>query len=260
MRAKKSFGQHFLVNDSAAQKIVDTAIMLANNLPILEVGPGKGVLTDILIRQKAIFRAIDADRDMIHFLQNKYPEHNADFILHNVLKYPMDTLFEGNPFVVMGNFPYNISSQIVFKIIDNMAMIPFMVGMFQKEVADRIIAPPGDKTYGAISVLVQSLYSGEKILKLSPGSFDPPPKVHSAVITLSRKDDQIDYDWRKFKSIVKITFGQRRKMLRNTLKGIVQDSDFLKNEFFNQRPEQLSVEDFIHLTKEIEKQTNNESK
>lgn len=252
MKAKKSFGQHFLVNALAAEQIVDTAIALAKELPILEVGPGRGVLTQHLITRKKTFKAIDADRDMVLFLEKQYNHLDDTFLLFNVLKYPFDKLFDNKEFIVMGNFPYNISSQIVFKIIENRSLVPGMVGMFQKEVADRIIAKPGNKVYGAISVIVQSLYLGTKVFDLGPDSFEPPPKVNSSVITLTRKDVIIDYDWKKFKSLVKLTFGQRRKMIRNTLKSMVPDESFLKSEFFNQRPEQLSVEDFIHITKQID--------
>lgn len=253
VKAKKSFGQHFLKNLDAADRIVTTSIQAAGDLPILEVGPGKGVLTDFLIQKGHPFRAIDADRDMIAYLDKAYPTHLNTFILSNVLKFPFEELFENKPFVVMGNFPYNISSQIVFKIMENEHLIPYVVGMFQKEVADRIIAPSGNKVYGAISVLVQSLYTGKKIMNLTPGSFNPPPKVHSSVISLERRDIEIDYDWRHFRNIVKATFGQRRKMIRNTLKSMVDDKSMLEDDFFNQRPEQLNVNDFVHLAKKIPK-------
>lgn len=253
VKAKKSFGQHFLKNLTAADKIVSTSIDVANGLPILEIGPGKGVLTDILIEKKHEFRALDADRDMIAYLDKNYPNMYNIFILANVLKYPFEEVFENKPFVVMGNFPYNISSQIVIKVLKNYTLIPFVVGMFQKEVADRIIAPPGNKIYGTISVLTQSLYAGKRVMNLTPGSFDPPPKVNSTVIILERKNETIDYDWRHFRNIVKLTFGQRRKMIRNTLKSIVEDHSILEDDFFNKRPEQLSVKDFIHLAKEIPK-------
>lgn len=254
MRAKKSYGQHFLINESLAESIVSLAIEKADGLPILEVGPGKGVLTKYLIGQDISFQAVDADRDMIDYLVATYSDHQKLFIQGDFLKQPIDQFFEQREFVLLGNFPYNISSQIVFKAIQFQEHIPWMIGMFQKEMADRIIAPHGSKTYGAISVLTQIYYTGKTVFKVSPGSFSPPPKVQSSVLLFERKSRlPSDVDPRQFRAIVKSSFGQRRKMLRNTLKPLVEEKSLLEKPLFSKRPEQLSVEDFIELTLMIQK-------
>ena len=255
VRAKKSYGQHFLINESLAESIVRLAIEKANGKSILEVGPGKGVLTKHLIKNKINFKAVDADRDMIHFLENTYPETKDRLIQGDFLKQRLDQIFAEKEFVLLGNFPYNISSQIVFQAIQYQDHIPWMIGMFQKEMADRIIAPHGSKTYGAISVLTQVYYSGKTVFKVSPGSFSPPPKVNSSVLLFGRKPILPEgVDPKQFRSIVKTSFGQRRKMLRNTLKTWVDDKSVLESALFSKRPEQLSVQNFIDLTLKIQKQ------
>jgi len=169
------------------------------------------------------------------------------------LKAKLDEIFENQPFALIGNFPYNISSQIVFKMVDYRHLISEMVGMFQKEMAERIIAAPGGKDYGVISVLTQAFYEGKLLFNVSKGNFNPPPKVESAVIRLTRKESpELDYDFQLFRNIVKTTFNQRRKMLRNTLKGFFKDETILEDPFFQQRPEQLSVADFVELTRRVE--------
>jgi len=187
---------------------------------VLEVGPGQGMLTKYLLKHAFELVVVEADRDMVFHLKKHYPQLAGQIIQEDFLKVPLDTFFKNEVFGLIGNFPYNISSQILFKMLDYKAQIPEMVGMFQKEVADRVIAPPGSKTYGVISVLIQAHYSGELLF---------------------------DVD-----SIVKQTFGQRRKMMRNTMKSFSKDPDFLSNPFFTQRPEQLSLEDFIQVTKWVE--------
>lgn len=255
MRAKKSYGQHFLINESLAESIVHLAIEKANGIPILEVGPGKGVLTKHLIQNKIDFKAVDADRDMIYFLGKNYPRIKDQLIQGDFLKQRLDQMFTDPEFVLLGNFPYNISSQIVFQSIQYQNHIPWIIGMFQREMADRIIAPPGSKTYGAISVLTQVYYSGKTVYKVSPGSFSPPPKVNSSVILFERKPIlPSEVDPKQFRKIVKMSFGQRRKMLRNTLKTIVEDKSLLESELFSKRPEQLSVQNFIDLTLNLQKQ------
>lgn len=255
MKAKKSYGQHFLINESLAESIVSLAIEKADGLPILEVGPGKGVLTKYLIDKKISFSAVDADRDMIEFLVSTYPDQEKEFIQGDFLKQAIDQIFSQKEFVLLGNFPYNISSQIVFKAIQYQDHIPWMIGMFQKEMADRIIAPHGSKTYGAISVLTQIYYSGKTVYKVSPGSFNPPPKVQSSVVLFERKNIlPAEVDPKQFRAIVKSSFGQRRKMLRNTLKPFVEEKSLIEQSIFSKRPEQLSVQDFIELTLMIQKQ------
>lgn len=254
MKAKKSYGQHFLINEPAAEKIAYGLIRAEGIDNVLEIGPGKGVLTKYLIRQDINLRVVEADRDMVSYLEENYPVLRERIIFLDFLKLDLAKVFDGQPFYLTGNYPYNISSQIIFKMLKHKELIPEMIGMFQKEVADRIIAPHGSKTYGVVSVLAQAHYDGKMFMKVSPGSFSPPPKVNSAVIRLTRKVNfELPCSEKLFRAVVKTGFGQRRKMLRNTLKSIIDDSELLESEFFKQRPEQLSVEDFITLTCIIEK-------
>jgi 16S rRNA (adenine1518-N6/adenine1519-N6)-dimethyltransferase len=254
LKAKKSYGQHFLVNEHTAEKIA-TSLLLENGInKVLEIGPGKGMLTKYLLKQGFDLKVVEADRDMIAHLQEYYPNLADDIIFLDFLKLNLYKVFEGEEFCIIGNFPYNISSQIVFKMLKAKDIVPEMVGMFQKEVADRIIAPPGSKVYGVISVLTQAFYEGTMLIKLPPGAFNPPPKVNSAVIRLKRKDNQeLGCDHRLFRIIVKTSFNSRRKMLRNTLKPLLEDTEILADEMFNERPEQLSVADFVVLTNKLEK-------
>ena len=256
MRAKKSFGQHFLTNLHAAQQIVD-ALDLNNGVSnVLEIGPGKGVLTNFLIEKEIHLKVVEADRDMVAHLSSSIPQLSDDIIFLDFLKLKLSKVFDNEPFLMIGNYPYNISSQIVFKMLKYKELIPQMVGMFQREVAERIVAPHGSKTYGVISVLVQAFYTGKIILKVSPGSFSPPPKVHSAVIRLDRKENMdLGCDERLFRRVVKSAFNQRRKMMRNSLKSIIVDTSILEMDVFNKRPEQLSLEQFIELTTLIEENT-----
>ncbi len=252
MKAKKSFGQHFLINEPLAEKIATSIQSIAHTPNVLEIGPGKGVLTKYLLDQKINLKVVEADKDMVGYLQNHFPSLKEHIIYLDFLKLNMQKAFDGAPFCILGNFPYNISSQILFKMIDHRTLIPEMVGMFQKEVSDRVIAPPGSKTYGVISVLIQAFYRGETIVKVSPGSFNPPPKVNSSVIRLTRKEnDDLGCDYGHFRTIVKSAFNQRRKMMRNTLKTIVKDPSLLSHPIFTKRPEQLSVDEFVTLTKMI---------
>jgi len=255
VRAKKSYGQHFLINESLAESIVRLAIQKANGLPILEVGPGKGVLTKHLIGQAINFKAVDADRDMIAYLKRQYKGIKERLIQGDFLKQRLDTMFDETEFVLLGNFPYNISSQIIFQSILYQNHIPWIIGMFQKEMADRIIAPHGSKTYGAISVLTQVYYQGKTVFKVSPGSFSPPPKVNSSVLLFERNPIlPEEVNPKQFRSVVKSSFGQRRKMLRNTLKPMIKDEALLEDSIFTKRPEQLSVQNFIELTLMIQNQ------
>jgi 16S rRNA (adenine1518-N6/adenine1519-N6)-dimethyltransferase len=246
MKAKKSYGQHFLNREDLAEKI-STSISTPEGR-LLEIGPGKGVLTKYLLSLYSDVKCVEADGDMVEYLSRHYPSLSANVIYEDFLKLRLEDVFEGKSFALIGNFPYNISSQIVFKMLQYKQLIPEMVGMFQKEVAQRIISKPGSKEYGIISVLVQADYDGEYLFSIGPSAFTPPPKVNSGVIRLTRRSNsQVDSEYRLFKMLVKTTFQQRRKMLRNTLRPLVDDLSILADPFFDQRPEQLSVKDFVEL-------------
>lgn len=252
MKAKKSFGQHFLINEPLAEKIANSLHKEYDIKNVLEIGPGKGVLTKYLLQQDINLKVCEADKDMVAFLEQNYPKLKENIIFLDFLKLNMKKVFDGNPFFLIGNYPYNISSQILFKMVKYRELIPEMVGMFQKEVSDRVIAPPGSKTYGVVSVLIQAYYTGENVVKVNPGSFNPPPKVMSSVIRLKRKENfELGCDYSLFRQVVKSSFSQRRKMLRNTLKGLVKDTSMLTEDEFRKRPEQLSVEEFVALTQKI---------
>ena len=249
LRAKKSFGQHFLTSEHIAQRIVESLHKTGQYKKVLEVGPGKGILTKFLLDSPFDLLAVEADTDMVTYLRQFFPQLDGRIVEADFLKVRLDEVMGGEPFALIGNFPYNISSQILIKMVEYRAQIPELVGMFQREMAERVIAPPGSKTYGVISVLVQAYYEGEYLFSVKPGSFSPPPKVQSAVIRLTRKDSySLDCDERLFRMIVKQAFSQRRKMLRNTLKGQLPE-EVLKEDYFQQRPEVLSVEDFVELTR-----------
>lgn len=245
VRAKKHLGQHFLTDEAIAQRIGETLIHSDKYKGILEVGPGMGVMTKFT-REKYPdhdFRLIELDRESVAYLGVNFPllkVYNEDF-----LKLDFSQIFDGE-FAVIGNYPYNISSQIVFKVIDNRELIPEMTGMFQKEVAERICEGPGSKVYGVISVLTQAFYDAEYLFTVSEEVFNPPPKVKSGVLRLTRREDPISCDHGKFKHVVKTAFNQRRKMLRKSLKPLY-DSEVLAQEIFTKRPEQLSVDDFVSL-------------
>lgn len=254
-KAKKSFGQHFLNNEHIALHIVDSLIDVLEVNNVLEVGPGKGVLTQHLLTKSKKLKVVEADVDMVTYLSATYPHLKEDIIFQDFLKSPLDQLFDGQEFGLIGNYPYNISSQILFKMVKYRKYVPHMVGMFQKEVADRVVSKHGSKVYGVVSVLIQAYYDCEYLFTVNPESFDPPPKVMSAVIKLTRKkENNLTCDESLFKSIVKISFGQRRKMLRNSMKQFIKDPALLEDPIFTTRPEQLSVEDFVSLTNKIASQ------
>lgn len=213
------------------------------------------MLTKHLMVMNHQLKVVELDKDMVNYLQIAYPELIDNIISEDFLRLDLNAVFGGKPFLLIGNYPYNISSQILFKMVEHRHLIPEMVGMFQKEVAERVVSKPGSKVYGVISVLIQAYYEGDYLFKVNPGSFNPPPKVMSAVIRLRRKDNfSLDCNEKLFKTVVKICFGQRRKMIRNTMKSLIKDADVLKNEQFSKRPEQLSLEDFISITKLVEAQ------
>jgi len=249
LKAKKSYGQHFLVNESLSQSIVESAMEYSDKYPILEIGPGQGVLTKYLFENNIKFKSIEADHDMVDYLREKYPGISEHIILNDILKIDLSNIFEEKEFLLFGNYPYNISSQILFQMLKYKENIPIMIGMFQKEVAERIIAKSGNKQYGILSVLTQAYYTGKITHRIKPGSFNPPPKVDSAVIKLERKKNySLGCDESLFKTVVKTSFNHRRKMMRNTLKPLVKDKNLLKLQIFTMRPEQLNVDDFVQLT------------
>jgi 16S rRNA (adenine1518-N6/adenine1519-N6)-dimethyltransferase len=254
VKAKKKLGQHFLKDQNIARKIVSS--LLAENVDcVLEIGPGMGVLTRYLLENQAYTTyVIEIDNESVEYLENNFPELGNRIIADDFLKLDISKLFN-NPFAVIGNFPYNISSQIFFKILEHKNQIPEVVGMIQKEVAERIAAPPGSKTYGILSVLLQAFYQIELLFKVSENVFVPPPKVKSAVIRLKRNSTTaLDCDEQLFFIVVKTAFNQRRKTLHNSLKKLTLSPP--SNEIFRKRPEQLSVEQFVELTKWIATQRN----
>lgn len=254
MKAKKSFGQHFLNRPDIAQRIADS-LLLTNELGgrVLEVGPGQGMLTQFLIEKKHNLVAVEADKDMVAVLNQKYDPLSIKIVFEDFMKVDLSKMFDNQPFSLIGNFPYNISSQIVFKMIENRALVPEMVGMFQLEMAERVVAKPGGKEYGVISVLAQAFYEGKKLFNVDRGCFSPPPNVQSAVIRLTRKENQdLGCDDKLFRNVVKTAFNQRRKMLRNTVRPFFEkDPSVLADTFFNRRPETLSLEEFVNLTQRI---------
>ncbi len=252
MYAKKSYGQHFLKNDSIAVRIADSLKLAAETGRVLEVGPGTGMLTRQLLRHSAEYNlyAVEADADMVAHLQRELPELGERLIRQDFLDFDPAPVFGEHPFCLIGNFPYNISTQIVFKMLELRRQIPEMVGMFQKEVADRIVSPPGSRVYGITSVIVQAFYEPQYLFTVEPGSFNPPPKVKSAVIRLTRKAKlDLDCNEKRFRQIVKTAFNNRRKMLRNTLKPFFPPEVLMNDPYFEQRPERLGWEAYVELAK-----------
>ncbi|PIB37952.1 16S rRNA (adenine(1518)-N(6)/adenine(1519)-N(6))-dimethyltransferase RsmA [Maribacter sp. 4G9] len=260
VKAKKHLGQHFLKDEGIAQKIAET-LSFQGYTKVLEIGPGTGVLTKYLLRKEIDLVAMDLDADSIIYLNHSFHlEHpkvmqgkgsfkvvEADF-----LNYDLSALFGDDPFAITGNFPYNISTQIVFKMLKMRDQVPEFSGMFQKEVAQRICAKEGSKTYGILSVLTQAFYDAEYLFTVHPQVFDPPPKVQSGVLNLTRKRDYVmDCDEKLLFTVVKTAFNQRRKTIRNSLKTLGLSENLKEDAIFDQRPEQLSVSEFIALTKKI---------
>lgn len=246
--ALKSYGQHFLNDKQVLEEIVKVINKYYKKEQIIEIGPGMGALTQYLLKDYPDLTCIEVDERCVTYLNQHFGKTNLKIIEADFLKLDISGLLN-QPTAIVGNFPYNISSQIVFKILDNYEHIPFMVGMFQKEMAERIASPHGSKEYGVISVLAQLYYDIKLEFDIAPQSFSPPPKVNSSVISMVRKDNVVlDFDYNLFKKIVKAGFNQRRKMLRNGLNGIMS-KEKLQEPIFQQRAEQLSVQDFIDLTK-----------
>ena len=256
MRAKKSYGQNFLINQGIIDKIIHSFVTHNTCENVLEIGPGKGALTQLLAREKHLkLKAVEADRDMVDYLMRNDILEEPQIINDDFLKLPLDRVFDHKEFSVIGNFPYNISSQILFRIKKYVDLVPLMVGMFQKEVAERIVSKEGSKAYGILSVLIQAHYETKLLFNVSPGSFRPIPKVTSAVIMLRRKEDfMLPCDEKVFTNVVKLSFNQRRKMLRNSLKSVVTETDIFSHEYMTRRPEQMNLEDYYTLATIIEKQ------
>lgn len=252
VKPKKSLGQHFLTDLSIAEAIADT-LASYKGMPVLEVGPGMGVLTRFLLDKGHDLTVVELDPESVEYLQEHFPELRDRIVAKDFLKLDLAQLYEG-PFCVIGNYPYNISSQIFFKILDYKDRIPCCSGMIQKEVAERMAAPPGSKTYGILSVLLQAWYNIEYLFTVPEHVFNPPPKVKSAVIRMTRNQvEQLGCNERLFKQIVKTAFNQRRKTMRNSLRSLIgKECEVLSDPIFDERPERLSVERFIALTNLLE--------
>ncbi len=248
LKAKKKYGQHFLKDDRITEEIA-TQIAEANinSLPLLEIGPGKGALTMRLIGKKQKVNCVELDQDMVDHLEKQ--NLNIQIIQSDVLDINPHEILEGKPFFLCGNYPYNISSQILFWMLSARDIIPLMVGMYQYEVAERILSKPGSRKYGILSVLCQAYYDCSFLLEVPPESFNPEPRVNSAVIKLTRNSTKtLDCDEKQFKRIVKMSFGQRRKKLSNSLKSLSEDRTIFEDSIFSKRPEHLSVQDFVTIT------------
>ena len=260
IKPKKFLGQHFLTDLSVAQRIANT-VDAYPDIPILEVGPGMGVLTQYIIPKGRPFKVVEIDFDSVPYLHEHFPQLGDNIIEGDFLKMNLQEVFDGKPFLLTGNYPYNISSQIFFKMVENRNLIPCCTGMIQKEVAERMAASPGGKTYGVLSVLIQAWYDVEYLFTVHENIFNPPPKVKSAVIRLIRNNKEtLGCDEQLFRRIVKTVFTMRRKMMRNGMKQILgKDSPMLADPMFTKRPEELSVEDYIELTNRVEAELNNAS-
>ncbi len=251
VKPKKHLGQHFLTDKNIARKI---ALSLQNNNydTIVEIGPGMGILTRFLLNEqnKTLF-VIEIDAEAVEYLKKKFPQLKNRIIKDDFLKIDLKKTFQNKPVGITGNFPYNISTQIVFKVLDNKELVPEFTGMFQKEVSERITASYGNKTYGILSVLVQTYYDTQYLFTVPEQVFSPPPKVKSGVIRLVRKQNTPDIDYDFFKKVVKTAFNQRRKTLRNSLKSYNLSEDLKLARIFAKRPEQLSPKEFVELAQMI---------
>lgn len=255
VKAKKNLGQHFLIDQNIARKIVESLSPDCSN--VLEIGPGMGVLTQYLFQsknQKII--AIDVDRESVAYLKNHYPDFEDQIQLGDFLRIDLDPFFNNEPFTIIGNFPYNISSQIFFKVLDHKQRVSEVVCMVQKEVAERLAAKPGTRATGILSILLQAYYNIEYLFTVHEDVFQPPPKVKSAVIRLTRNEvASLGCNEVLFKKLIKAAFNQRRKMIRNSLKPFLNETGS-SYPFLEKRPEQLSIADLIELTNAIENAQN----
>ena len=269
VRPKKQLGQHFLTDQEVAQKIANT-VDACPGLPILEVGPGMGVLTQYLLPKRRPVKVVEIDTESVAYLKEHMPQLGEDILEDDFLRMPLDRIFSGNPFVLTGNYPYNISSQIFFRMLEYRDLIPCCTGMIQREVALRMAAAPGSRTYGILSVLLQAWYDIEYLFTVDEHVFCPPPKVKSAVIRLTRNNvTSLPCQEALFRRVVKTTFNQRRKTLRNNIRPLLTQIDteqtgkgiqpkdhteWLAQPLFQKRPEQLSVQDFIQLTLSLQEE------
>ena len=259
VRPKKNLGQHFLTDLTIARRIADT-VDACPDIPVLEVGPGMGVMTQYLVEKPRPFKVVEIDRESVAYLNEHFPRLRANILGEDFLRMDLQQVFEGQQFVLTGNYPYDISSQIFFKMLDNRDLIPCCTGMIQHEVALRMASKPGTKAYGILSVLIQAWYDVEYLFTVEPSVFNPPPKVQSAVIRMTRnKVERLDCDEQLFKRVVKTVFNQRRKMLRVSLRQIFDSQHPASEGFFQQdvmtrRPEQLTIQEFVDLTNSVEKE------
>lgn len=262
VRPKKNLGQHFLTDLSIAKRIADTVDEPYSDIPVLEVGPGMGVMTQYLVQKNRPFKVVEIDRESVAYLKGtlfsgERSEVNGEnpIIEGDFLRMDLKEVFGGQQFVLTGNYPYDISSQIFFKMLDNRDLIPCCTGMIQHEVAVRMASQPGNKQYGILSVLIQAWYDVEYLFTVEPSVFNPPPKVQSAVIRMTRNQvERLGCDEQLFKRVVKTVFNQRRKMLRVSLKQLLTDlSPLADHPFMTLRPEQLTIAQFVELTNEVEK-------
>jgi 16S rRNA (adenine1518-N6/adenine1519-N6)-dimethyltransferase len=252
VKAKKHLGQHFLKDESIAKAIADTLNLEGYN-DVLEIGPGMGVLTKYLLEKETNVYVIEIDGESVTYLEENYPKLKDKIISKDFLKYNINEIFEDKPFAIIGNFPYNISTQIVFRCLEMRSQVPEFAGMFQKEVAERICEKKGTKAYGILSVLVQAFYEAEYLFTVDETVFIPPPKVKSGVLRLRRKENfTLPCSEKLFFTVVKTAFQQRRKTLRNSLKTLNLSDNLKEDEVFNLRPEQLDYNQFIALTQKIE--------
>lgn len=256
VKPKKNLGQHFLTDLNIARRIADT-VDACPGLPVLEIGPGMGVLTQYLVTKPREVKAVEIDRESVAYLHETFPTLRDNIIGEDFLRMDLNTVFGGRPFVLTGNYPYDISSQIFFKMLDNRELIPCCTGMIQREVALRMASEPGNKAYGILSVLTQAWYDVEYLFTVDEDVFNPPPKVKSAVIRMTRNGvTDLGCDERLFKRLVKAVFNQRRKMLRVSLKqlfaGAQPSGEFFTAEVMTRRPEQLTIAQFMELTNVVE--------
>ncbi|MBR1411443.1 MAG: 16S rRNA (adenine(1518)-N(6)/adenine(1519)-N(6))-dimethyltransferase RsmA [Prevotella sp.] len=253
VRPKKNLGQHFLTDLKIAKRIADT-VDACPDIPVLEVGPGMGVMTQYLVEKPRPFKVVEIDRESVEYLQEHFARLSDNIIGGDFLRMDLREVFDGQQFVLTGNYPYDISSQIFFKMLDNKDLIPCCTGMIQHEVAVRMASQPGNKQYGILSVLIQAWYDVEYLFTVEPGVFNPPPKVQSAVIRMTRNEvTDLGCDEQLFRRVVKTTFNQRRKMLRVSLRQIFDaahpaPADFFSSDIMTRRPEQLSIQEFVKLT------------
>ena len=259
VRPKKNLGQHFLTDLNIAKRIADT-VDACSDIPVLEIGPGMGVLTQYLVEKPREVKAVEIDAESVRYLYEKFPKLRDHILGEDFLRMDLTKVFDGKPFVLTGNYPYDISSQIFFKMLDNKDLIPCCTGMIQREVALRIASQPGSKQYGILSVMIQAWYDTEYLFTVDENVFNPPPKVKSAVIRMTRNQvTDLGCDEALFKRVVKTVFNQRRKMLRVSLKPLfgkdsMPPAEFFADEMMTKRPEQLSVADFVGLTNKVQSQ------